>query len=549
MSSDYEQQPIGGPGPVDEYGVPPLLPKVKPYEPSATPEPKPTAPPAADPKTAAKYGPLDGNRMISDRAHSYFASMAAMSDNPGAYVRRQIELDRAIAAQGADLSLDDAEHVWSNVFQPQFDQWKTKDVTAEYDANGKALLDQIYAPTEQHPTKATWDQVPKAERLAGAVYALVNLVRGKPAQALQGIARPLARQTDENVKGEALRLQNDQIRRDGLAAQFKVMLDNKRTALGDLSLAQRERQADEALAARNAESLRKQTETITNSQTNSLRQQWTQGRKLPDAAMRKAALADYEAGMRQVTGNVNWKAPPEDYAAANTESTAEKIRTQRFKNMQQTYSQKAEEFAPKLKILKQRGLTDEYTYKNILPHRDKLLQDHDAESMLRADKLRYQKGKGWVAGSGKGKAITPAQVTAALKTKLAILGDEATKIKQSMEIGLDTTPGSADMQVLQIIQARTDEWLGDGRSPQDVEKMIRDELRDPLTGISILDVQEMGQYLPRIISVAAERRKTVAKLGLVASQVEAGTSGTPATTGGAKTYQTPGGTATFSFGK
>lgn len=473
------------------------------------------------------YGPIEGTRWLKDQVQQQFAAMSLTSDNPGLYVRQKFDIDKKIDGFGQNLTLEDAGHVWENVFAPSFDGLKVKSVQDDYDARGKALLDQIYAPTQHGSTRPMWDQIPKNERIAAAAYAAVQALTGHGDRAIMALARPLTEVEQENVKREAEAQANEKLRRQGIVEEFNVLMGNKKFDVASLeqrqregALADRQERSLDASQRRQDESFKQQQKLLDDRQLDAnikaTHARWsTASNAAKGVAGRRKALADYESQMSELTGRP-WKAPAEDQAFVEAETPQEKQIASRLLTMKQTRDEREKMFEPKLKLLVSRGDISEYNLKHILPHVDELRQGQIAESLLRASKMRFQRDHGgWVTGTGKqAKPATPQQAETAIRTALTEIDDQTNIVLNDVMTtpGFDRTTGSQDLADLDFVRSRVAAMLARGSSPAQVERAIRDDIN--------MDGSAIEAQLPQLIALLSERRKNVAKLGQIAQTIE-----------------------------
>lgn len=434
------------------------------------------------------YGPLEGTRWLKDQAQQQFATMSMTSNNPGLYVRQKFDIDKRIDGFGANLTLEDANHVWQNVFSPQFDGLKVRSIQDDYDSRGKALLDQIYAPVGHGDTKPTWDQIPKNERIAAAAYATVSALMGRGANALSALARPLTDQEQENVKKEAQAQQNEQIRRQGLVEQFKVLMGDKTQAVA----AMEQRQREDALDNRQDDRLRNQNllqdkrETEQNQRT--LRTQFdTDMRSLKGPDQRLARVDQFEKDMSNLTGS-QFKVEPSIRTSASQLTEPEKqaqARTQYIKDRDDQFKKLAQPNLEKaMNQARKSGIDADaaaYRLNNVLPWIAQNDQAHYAKQMLDIDRLTNAKLNGWVTNAkgstilkdASGKDILdaggrPIRTVAEARAKVSDI--DALLHQQTSELGQDLLRAGMDQQGAANLQGIIRDGLRQGKSVGEIEK-------------------------------------------------------------------------------
>jgi hypothetical protein len=452
--------------------------------------------------------------------------MAWKLANTGAWgVKRSLEFNKQMdTMQDFDQATasDMIRHIDS-----EYDTHQVEDVTAKYDDLGTKLLDQAYAPMGYGDTKPHLSQIPKTEQYAAAAFALVTALtggRGAGARAIEALARPLSLQEQENVKKQQQGLENENLRRDGLLQQFKMLMGDKSSAVSQLELTQREGAAQRHQDAQIAEAERNQKATA----INQAHARWAHSRDGGSDgganSPKMAALGDYEEEMRVATGDEKWKASKADYDAANAKSTQQLGREQRTKDARDLDKIRMDQAAPALKHLNLQNATLEYRYKNILPWVALGDQERYLKESLEVDKLRYEKGRGWITAKG----TTLAGARAAL--------DSLTKLDAKAEDGMWDAAISRGMdpndpqQVTRFEKMKADvhEMISAGMTPKQVEERMN--LLGAASRLANLGGSDPLQDLvPRMAAVAAAKSEHERKL----MQVDAsGLGGGPAPAGG-----------------
>jgi len=397
------------------------------------------------------------------------------------------DLQKKIDSFPENLHVADAQNVWKEVFVPQLDQLNIKKVQDDYDTRGKALLDQIYAPLGHGDTKPRWDQIPKDERIAAAAYAAVSALTGHGARGLQALARPLTIQEQENVKKEQEAQQNEEMRRQGLVEQFKVLMGDKTAAIAELNLSQREKAARDAAEKKMTFEEKKQTDL----NVNRAEQRMEQYRKGDlDQADRPGALAQYTAEMQQATGNAQWKPTAQDEAWAKNKSSKEQARdaltTQRKKNEERKEALAKPTLdwatARAAKMGVDKDISD-YRLKNILPHMDQNLQEHYAKQVLDVAKLNDAEIHGWVKNSAGGTLLKdahgnlildsggrPIKTVAEARAKVADI--DSLLRQQSQELAQDMLRDGFDQQTAAEVQGQIRDGIRQGKSAKEIEGSI-----------------------------------------------------------------------------